>query len=175
MNAMALIEGARQSQQHTSPPSFARFPSQRNVISFPRPAPYPGGHPGGGPGMSGLGELGINAGPVSNFPGTNFPDWGTGSGGGSWQDYLKQMGAYWSTVLGTWITQKSAPQNPNYVNPTGVLNNQIGTQTPPPGGIGIGVDGQGIRLSDGSHIGWGTIAIVVGGIFLLQSRGFSRK
>lgn len=42
-------------------------------------------------------------------------------------------------------------------------------------GVGIGVDGSGIRLSDGSHIGWLPIGAVVFGFFLLQSRGFSRR
>lgn len=43
------------------------------------------------------------------------------------------------------------------------------------GGVGIGIDGQGIRLSDGSHIGWLPIGAVVLGFVLLQSQGFSRR
>jgi hypothetical protein len=43
------------------------------------------------------------------------------------------------------------------------------------GGIGFGVDSQGIRLSDGSHIGWFPIIGVIGVFFLLQSPGFSRR
>jgi hypothetical protein len=45
----------------------------------------------------------------------------------------------------------------------------------PGGGIGIGVDSRGIRLSDGSHIGWFPIIGVGFGLFLLQSKGFSRR
>jgi hypothetical protein len=43
------------------------------------------------------------------------------------------------------------------------------------GGVGIGIDGQGIRLSDGSHISW---IWIIGGIviiYLIQSPGFSRR
>jgi hypothetical protein len=48
-------------------------------------------------------------------------------------------------------------------------------QRTPTGGIGIGIDGQGIRLSDGSHIGWFPIVAVIGVFFLLQSPGFTRR
>jgi hypothetical protein len=43
------------------------------------------------------------------------------------------------------------------------------------GGVGIGFDSSGLRLSDGSHISWIVIAAVVFGFFLLQSPGFSRR
>lgn len=42
-------------------------------------------------------------------------------------------------------------------------------------GVGFGVDGQGIRLSDGSHIGWFPIAGLVLAFVLLQSRPLSRR
>lgn len=44
-----------------------------------------------------------------------------------------------------------------------------------PGGVGFGVDGQGIRLSDGSHIGWFPIAGVVLAFVLIQSRPLTRR
>ena len=62
--------------------------------------------------------------------------------------------------------------------PPGYGYNQQGQLVPvsPNGaGVGIGIDGQGIRLSDGSHIGWFPIAGVTLAIFLLQSKGFSRR
>jgi len=43
------------------------------------------------------------------------------------------------------------------------------------GGVGFGLDGNGIRLSDGSHIGWFPIIGVIGAFALLQSKGFSRR
>jgi hypothetical protein len=43
------------------------------------------------------------------------------------------------------------------------------------GGVGFGFDSQGLRLSDGSHIGWTTIAVVVGGFYLVQSPGFTKR
>ncbi len=42
-------------------------------------------------------------------------------------------------------------------------------------GIGFGVDSQGVRLSDGSHIGWFPIVGVIGIFFLLQQPGFTRR
>jgi hypothetical protein len=41
--------------------------------------------------------------------------------------------------------------------------------------IGFGVDSQGVRLSDGSHIGWFPIVGVIGVFFLLQQPGFTRR
>lgn len=43
------------------------------------------------------------------------------------------------------------------------------------GGVGLGIDSSGIRLSDGSHIGWFPIIAVLGGVVLLQSSGFQRR
>lgn len=45
----------------------------------------------------------------------------------------------------------------------------------PSGGVGLGIDGQGVRLSDGSHIGWLPIGAVALGFMLLQSKGISRR
>jgi len=45
----------------------------------------------------------------------------------------------------------------------------------PQTGVGLGVDSRGIRLSDGSYIGWGVIALVGGVILLIQTRPFSRR
>jgi hypothetical protein len=72
-----------------------------------------------------------------------------------------------------------------------VLNNPVQTQAPagvPPdvwaaylrsqaggGGVGFGIDEKGLRLSDGTHITWGTMAIVGVAIVLLQSKGFQRR
>ena len=44
-----------------------------------------------------------------------------------------------------------------------------------PSGVGFGVDTRGIRLSDGSYIGWGVIALAGGVILLIQTRPFSRR
>ena len=77
------------------------------------------------------------------------------------------------------INQKYAKDAAKYTGGGGGVNyqNQYGALPPaaPPGGVGVGVDGQGIRLSDGSHIGWPLIALGVGAIFLLQSPGYSRR
>ena len=43
------------------------------------------------------------------------------------------------------------------------------------GGVGFGIDSQGLRLSDGSHIGWPIIGIVGLGIYLVQSPGFTKR
>jgi hypothetical protein len=59
------------------------------------------------------------------------------------------------------------PQQTNYpVNTLPVNRNS---------GVGIGVDSNGVRLSDGSHLGWFPIVGVIGAFFLLQSKGFSRR
>jgi hypothetical protein len=42
-------------------------------------------------------------------------------------------------------------------------------------GVGFGIDGNGIRLSDGSHIGWVPIFLVGFGFVLIQSRPFTRR
>lgn len=42
-------------------------------------------------------------------------------------------------------------------------------------GVGIGLDSNGVRLSDGSHIGWFPIIGVIGFFFVLQSRPLTRK
>jgi hypothetical protein len=44
-----------------------------------------------------------------------------------------------------------------------------------PPGVGFGVDGQGLRLSDGSHIGWSTIGIAGLAFYLIQSKGFEKR
>ena len=44
-----------------------------------------------------------------------------------------------------------------------------------PSGVGFGIDGQGLRLSDGSHIGWTTIAIAGVGLYLLQRPGYQKR
>ena len=41
-------------------------------------------------------------------------------------------------------------------------------------GIGLGIDSQGIRLSDGSHIGWFPVIGVLAALYLIQSPSFSR-
>lgn len=43
------------------------------------------------------------------------------------------------------------------------------------GGVGVGIDKDGVRLSDGTHIGWTTIALAGFAIYLIQSPGFSRR
>jgi hypothetical protein len=55
------------------------------------------------------------------------------------------------------------------------FNSNPGSSAPPPPGVGFGIDSQGVRLSDGSHIGWPVIGIVGLGFFLLQSRGFQKR
>jgi hypothetical protein len=42
-------------------------------------------------------------------------------------------------------------------------------------GVGFGFDSEGLRMSDGSHISWMVIFIVILAFFLLQSRPLSRK
>lgn len=44
-----------------------------------------------------------------------------------------------------------------------------------PSGVGLAITRNGIRLSDGSYIGWLPIGGVVVAVFLLQSKGFSRR
>ena len=42
-------------------------------------------------------------------------------------------------------------------------------------GVGFGIDGQGLRMSDGSHIGWPVMGLAALALYLLQSPGFSRR
>ena len=42
-------------------------------------------------------------------------------------------------------------------------------------GVGLGVDSSGIRLSDGSRIGWFPIIGVIGFFYVLQARPLTRK
>lgn len=73
------------------------------------------------------------------------------------------------TPIPVGVAQAHAAQQQVVYQPTALQNR--GT-TP---GVGIGVDGSGIRLSDGSHIGWFPIIGLIGVIFLLQSPGFQRR
>jgi hypothetical protein len=56
-----------------------------------------------------------------------------------------------------------------------LLAQQQGANRPNAPGVGLGIDGTGIRLSDGSHIGWLPIGFGIGALVLLQSKGFSRR
>jgi hypothetical protein len=94
------------------------------------------------------------------------------------------------STLNSWLTFGTAVGNDiaaiiarnNNQNSLGYPQQPTGQQpyypqvvVPAPSGVGIGVDGQGIRLSDGSHISWLVIAGGVGVFMLLQHPGFSRR
>ncbi len=102
-----------------------------------------------------------------------------GDGGGiDWNNVFGQSVA----TLNNFLTLKYSKDAAKYgVGVTGQPAVNYTTQgaspygAAPPAGVGIGVDGQGIRLSDGSHIGWAPIMLGVGALVLLQSKGFSRR
>jgi hypothetical protein len=114
---------------------------------------------------------------VGNNPGSS-----NSSGSNIWEHLTPIIGAG-LTVLNNWVVTRPG------ANPVAVAqlsNGQTFQQQLTPeqyqawlasqrGGVGFGVDGQGIRLSDGSHISWVMIALVVGGFMLIQSRPFSRR
>jgi hypothetical protein len=120
------------------------------------------------------------------FPTSGLPDWGGGSGGGSNNDggggndvpwYVSSVpfiSAIGKTVSNIWGNANQQYQQPQYQYQPAYQQQPI-YQTQPGGGVGIGLDGAGIRLSDGSHIGWLPIAGVGLGLVLLQSKGFSRR
>jgi hypothetical protein len=131
----------------------------------------------------------------AGFSGTGFgdgPTWNTGTGHSD-RDFWGNIFTQANQTLQTFILTRSG------VNPLALQQQQFGTQqggwvynqqtgqyyNPQTGqtiagnyqssGVGFGIDGQGIRMSDGSHIGWLPIAGVVVAFSLLQSRGFSRR
>jgi hypothetical protein len=105
-------------------------------------------------------------------PPINYPS--SSSSGFNWNQFANVVGGTLVGVLGN----RNAPQQQYALQPQGQQPQVVYVQPNAAGGaggVGIGIDGQGIRLSDGSHIGWLPIALVGGAFFLLQSPGFSRK
>jgi hypothetical protein len=67
-------------------------------------------------------------------------------------------------------------QQQQYIGQQPVYNAPSSQYLPPrTSGVGFGLDSQGIRLSDGSHIGWFPIIGCVVVLFLIQSPGFTRR
>lgn len=128
----------------------------------------------------GFGEL-VEEGP-DYFP---QPSWPSGDSGGS-ADGGSSGPPWWVTsgplfgVIGKTLSNIFAPYQTSaaqagvgvYRQPT---NYDPNYRQAPNRSVGIGLDSSGIRLSDGSHLGWLPIGAVVFGFFLLQSKGFSRR
>lgn len=125
---------------------------------------------------------------------------GGSSGGGSGGGTPQQQGPPWWAVLGPGIlkdvssifapapvsiaqagAQNAAlyrsqyPTAPYSSYPAGSINPATGQPYTSSTGIGIGIDANGIRLSDGSHISWILIGGIVLAIALVQSKGFQRR
>lgn len=108
-----------------------------------------------------------------------FPTWNPESG-----PAYSEAPPWWA-VLGPGIVAASGatlsdifrryPETPTYAQTRPYTVGAAAPYSTTSSGVGIGIDGQGIRLSDGSHIGWLPIGAVVLGLFLLQSQGFSRR
>jgi hypothetical protein len=93
-----------------------------------------------------------------------------------WQSIIVPIagitGSTLSNIYAPWQTSaaQASARQPVYVP----VQTQGGLP-PRPEGVGFGVDSRGIRLSDGSYIGWGVVALGGGIILLVQARPFSRK
>lgn len=97
----------------------------------------------------------------------------------NWQQIIDRGFDFGNTFLQNKYAKDAAKYSPtglnipsNYQIPAGQY--QLNPGGAPPPGVGFGLDGTGIRLSDGSHIGWTTIALAAGAFFLLQSRPVTR-
>jgi hypothetical protein len=129
-------------------------------------------------GMGGIFDLSTGT-QYGGTPGFN-PSSG-GGGGFDWGNLITQGFNFGNTFLTAKYAASAAKYGAGpYVQPAGQQQQltaaQIAAlQRDQGGGIGFGLDGQGLRLSDGSHIGWLPIVGVAGAFFLLQSQGIQRR
>jgi len=112
------------------------------------------------------------------------PNAGSGGGSGSdesgghdmpwWVSGAPVFGVIGKTLSNIFGNQYQQPNTAYRPAPTYQPGYPAGYRQPN-AGVGIGIDGNGIRLSDGSHIGWFPIIGVIGFFYVLQARPLSRK
>jgi hypothetical protein len=119
-----------------------------------------------------MGALAINGG---------FGGMGAGMGAIDWNSIIGRGFDFGNNVIAQWGNRQAYRSGINPNAPAGtyqpvsyVSNTQPAGITPVTPGVGFGLDSQGIRLSDGSHIGWLPIAGVVVGLKLLQAKPYRR-
>lgn len=159
---------------------FGRFPQGFGFSLFGDGGGELGGESSGGSGPVYDGTLGTvvvsGEDPSQGYP-TSDSSGGDGSGSPPWwavlgPSLLKVVSNVFAPVQTSVAqAQAGAYRTPVY-SATGQVINPYGTT---PTGIGIGLDANGIRLSDGSHISWLLILSAVGIFALVQAKGFQRR
>lgn len=100
--------------------------------------------------------------PVSSGSNSSTPPW--------WLPAILGAEGAVSKIFAPWQATAFS-QQPTYYPPGQSYNTGLVRTT----GVGFGIDSNGIRLSDGSHIGWFPIIGVIGLFFLIQTPGFTRR